>query len=421
MRTCFLTMIAGALGLAGTLAGAEPMLAVERDWPQFRGPTGQGTAEGADPPLTWSPTENVAWKTPLPGSGWSSPIVYRGRVYLTTAVTDDDRRPKSLRAIGVDARSGEIVWDHEVFAPDSDAPKHSKNTHASSTPIADGDHLYVHFGPLGTACLTLDGEVLWRQEGIDYPPVHGNGSSPVLAGDKLIFNCDGGRDPFVVALHRSTGEVAWKAPRETSAAKKFSFSTPLVLEDGGRELVVSPGSGAVIAYDAASGEEVWRVDYGQGYSVVPRPVLGEGLLYVSSGFDSASVFAVRTGGRGDVTDTHVAWKASRGAPKTPSMLLVGGELYFVADNGIATCVDARTGQQHWQERIGGNVSASPVYADGRIYITTEDGRTIVIAASREFEKLAENDLGERTLASAAISGKALFIRTASNLYCIADR
>lgn len=400
----------------GLTLGAGSSLAAQEDWPQFRGPTGQGVAFDADPPLRWSPTENVAWKTPIPGSGWSSPIVYRGRIYLTTAVTDGDGVPTSLRAICVDSETGDIVWNREVFTPGGDAPKHSKNTHASSTPIAVGEDLYVHFGHLGTACLTLDGEVVWRQDQLDYPPVHGNGSSPVVAGDKLVFNCDGGSDPFVVALHRSTGEVAWRAPRETAAAKKFSFSTPLVVADGGRQLAVSPGSGAVIAYDAGTGREVWRVGYGQGYSVVPRPVLGNGLVYVSSGFESASVYAIRTGGRGDVSDTHVAWKASRGAPKTPSMLLVGEELYFVADNGIITCVDGHTGKQHWQERVGGNVSASPVCADGRIYVTTEEGKTLVVAASTEFEKLAENELGERTLASPAVVGDSIFMRTAAHLY-----
>jgi outer membrane protein assembly factor BamB len=405
-----------ALCLIGLFASASRS---QDDWPQFRGPTGQGiAADSADPPVVWGPTENVAWKTQIPGGGWSSPIVYQGRVYLTSALTGGNGRPTSLRAICVDAESGDIVFEREVYVPDGNAPKHSKNSHASSTPLADGEHVYFHFGHFGTACLTLGGEIVWRQEAIDYPPVHGNGGSPVLAGDKLIFNCDGGEDPFVVALYRATGEVAWRTPRDTDATKKFSFCTPLVLRDGPRELVVSPGSGAVCAYDAQTGEEAWRVDYGEGYSVVPRPVLGDGLIYLSSGYDTASVYAIRTGGRGDVTGTHVAWKTSRGAPKTPSMLLVGQELYFVADNGIVTCVDARTGEQHWQERIGGAVSASPIYAAGRIYITTEAGKTFVLAAGARFEKLAENDLAERTLASAAVGGGSLYIRTASNLYRI---
>src|SRR5688572_12594069 len=286
----------------GAVAGLGRLSHAEDDWPQFRGPTGQGlAAASADPPVNWGPTENVAWKTPIPGSGWSSPIVYRGRIYLTTALTAEDGRPTSLRAICVDAERGNIVFDREIFVPDGDAPKHTKNSHASSTPLAAGELVYFHFGHFGTACLALDGEIVWRQEAIDYPPVHGNGGSPVLAADKLIFNCDGGEDPFVVALHSSTGEVAWRTPRDTDAAKKFSFCTPLVISDGARDLIVSPGSGAVCAYDAQTGEEVWRVDYGEGYSVVPRPVLGDGLVYLSSGYETASVYAIRTGGRGDVT------------------------------------------------------------------------------------------------------------------------
>lgn len=410
-----------AFVLLGLFAMCGQETLAQADWPQFRGPTGQGVAPEADPPVQWGLTENVAWKIAVPGSGWSSPIVYRGRIYLTTAITEESSEPASLRVLCVSAEYGDIIWNREVFAPNGRAPKHSKNTHASSTPIASGKHLYVHFGHLGTACLTTDGDIAWRQEQIDYPPVHGNGSSPVIAGEKLIFNCDGGDDPFVLALHCWTGEVAWKAPRHSEAVKKFSFSTPLVVADGGRELAISPGSGAVCAYDVASGQEVWRVDYGQGYSVVPRPVLGDGVVYVSSGFDKASVYAIRTGGRGNVTDTHLLWKVSRGAPKTPSMLLVGDELVFVSDDGIATCVDAHTGHRHWRQRIGGSVSASPVYAAGRIYITTEEGTTVVIAAGTDYNKLAENRLEERTLASPAIVGESLYIRTAEHLYRLSGK
>ena len=273
---------------------------------------------------------------------------------------------------------------------------------------------------MGTACLDLEGKVRWRSTELRYPPVHGNGGSPVLVGRALIFSCDGASDPFVAALDRETGKLLWKTPRETTAKKKFSFSTPLVIQIAGRTEVISPGSGAVCAYDPANGRELWRVRYGEGYSVVPRPVLGHGHLFIASGFDRPSVMAIRTGGQGDVTDTHVAWTLAKGAPNTPSLLLAGDELYFVSDGGIATCVDATTGRVHWSERLGGNFSASPILAEGRIYFQNEEGTTIVVKAGKEFAKLAENPLGEKTLASSAAANGALYIRTEEALYKISS-
>lgn len=386
------------------------------DWPEFRGPTGQGLAPGAEPPVTWSATEHVAWKTAIPGAGWSSPILYRGALYLTAARLNDDGNPVSLRLLRLDPETGRIRWDKEALPVAGETTKHDKNSHASSTPLAHAGRIYAHFGYLGTACFDPDGGRLWQQTSLSYPPRHGNGGSPVIVGDKLIFNCDGNEEPYVAGLDLATGHVLWKTPRKTGARNKFSFCTPLVIEEADRPVVVSPGSGAVIAYEPESGKELWRVDYGDGYSVVPRPVFGNGLLYVSSGFNTPILFAIRPGGRGDVTDSHVAWKTERGAPKTPSPLLDGNELYYVSDRGMVSCVDATTGEHHWYERMGGNVSTSPVLANGRIYVTDESGRTVVMKAGKTFEILAENDLDERTLASPALDGKALFLRTISHLY-----
>jgi outer membrane protein assembly factor BamB len=246
--------------------------------------------------------------------------------------------------------------------------------------------------------------------------VHGNGSSPILVDDALIFNCDGASEPFVVALDKNTGTVLWKTKRETSAKKKFSFSTPLSVNFDGRTEVITPGSGAVCSLDPKTGREIWRVRYGEGYSVIPRPVYGQGLIFVVSGFDRPAVLAIRPGGKGDVTETHVAWTLTKGAPNTPSLLLVGEELYMVSDGGIASCVDARTGRVHWQERLGGNYSASPIQADGRIYFQNEEGTAVVIRAGKEFVRLATNSLGERTLASYAVTDGALFVRTDQHLY-----
>jgi outer membrane protein assembly factor BamB len=389
------------------------------DWPEFRGPTGQGIALNADPALHWSQTQNVVWRKEIPGRGWSSPVVYRGSIYLTTAMVEDSSHPTSLRVLSIDAANGNILWNRQVFAPKVKHPKHSKNSYASPTPIIEDGRIYVHFGHMGTACLDTDGEVLWRQSDLKYDPPHGNGCSPILVDDKLIFSCDGEKDAFVAALNKTTGKISWKVERsKTKASNKFSHSTSLLIDENGRKAVICPGSGAVWAYNPDNGKEIWSVFYGSGFSVVPRPVHGHGMVFIGTGYGMANVYAIRTGGTGDVTDTHLAWSTKRYAPMTPSMLLVGKELYFVSDKGMVTCVDAVTGKQYWQERIGGKFSASPVFADGRIYITSEKGKIYVIRAGTKFDLLAENDLQERTFASPALSGRALFIRSESHLYRI---
>lgn len=388
------------------------------DWPEFRGPTGQGQAEGERLPLEWSATRNVAWKQPVPGKAWSSPILHRGRLYLTTAEGADGAASKlALRVLCLDEASGRVLWNTLLFEREGGVPKgHAKNSQASPTPLLEDGRLYVHFGHLGTACLDLDGKALWRKDDLRYPPVHGNGGSPVLVGDALFFSCDGAADPFVIALNKRTGQELWRTPRRTKVQKTFSFSTPLVITVAGRTQIISPGSGAVCAYDPKTGRELWRVRYGEGYSVVPRPVYAHGLLFLATGYDRASVLAIRPDGAGDVTDTHVAWTLSRGAPNTPSMLVVGDELYFVSDAGIASCVDAKTGKVHWSERVGGNYSTSPIHGAGRIYFQNEEGRTVVVKAGKTFETLATNDVGGRTLASWAVGTDAFYIRTGEHLF-----
>jgi len=398
------------------LAAAQ---AAASEWPQFRGPDGEGHAKATNLPTRWSDTENVAWKQEIPGKGWSSPVVWNGTVYLTTAVPqdgEDESAPQSLRALALDSRSGKILWNTEVFQQTTGTRVHKKNSHASPTPIVDGRRLFVHFGTHGTACLDLAGKVLWRNDDLKYAPVHGNGGSPILVGERLIFSCDGADVQFVTALDADTGKIIWRTARKVEEApKKFSFSTPLAIEVDGRTQVISPGSGAVISYDAEDGTEIWRVRY-RGYSVIPRPVYGHGMIFISTGYDSPTLMAIRVNGRGDVTDTHVAWTLSKAVPHSPSLLLIGSELYFVSDRGIASCLDARTGETHWQERIGGNFSASPLFADGRIYLQSEEGEGIVLNVGTKYEEIARNPLNERTLASYAVLNGAFLIRGDKHLF-----
>ncbi len=395
-------------------------LARADDWPEFRGPTGQGHAAGRLP-TEWGPDKNVAWKQQIPGEGWSSPVVCDGRVYLTAAVQGSDGY--SLRALCLDAKSGKVIWDNEALheGPRSPKPK-AKNSHASPTPIVDGKakRLYVHFGHEGTACLDLDGKVLWRQMELRYSPVHGNGGSPILVDDLLVFSIDGLDKQCVVALEQSTGKLRWQADRKSRAPKKFSFSTPLLIDVKGRKQIVSPASDVVTAHDPKTGAEIWRVRY-TGYSVIPRPVYGHGLVFLSTSYDSPTLMAVRPDGEGDVTETHVAWTVKKGAPHTPSLLLDGDELYAVSDGGLASCFDAKTGKPHWQERLGGGFSASPILADGKLYFQNETGTGFVVKAGTTFEALAKNELKEKTLASYAAADGALFIRTDKHLYRIEQR
>jgi outer membrane protein assembly factor BamB len=258
---------------------------------------------------------------------------------------------------------------------------------------------------------------VWKTQEIKYPPVHGAGCSPIIVGDLLVFSADGASEEKLVALKLATGDVAWQSIRDIDPPKKFAFCTPLAIEVHGKMQVVSPGAGMVGGYDPATGDEIWRVEY-DGYSVIPRPVFGHGLVFISRGFDSPQVLAIRPDGRGNVSDTHVAWRLARGAPHSPSMVLVDGELFMVSDGGVASCVDAKTGEVHWQKRLGGNYSASLLAGDGKIYFQSEDGVGTVVAAGKEFKDLARNEMKERTLASYAVVGSDFLIRTDKHLYRI---
>lgn len=403
------------------------------DWPEFRGSDGQGHAlDVAGLPSEWNPNvnRNIVWKAALPGVGWSSPVVVGDRIYLTSAVPVGGQEQavvdRSLRAICVSATDGKVIWDKEVFPQAAaTAPNiHRKNSHASPTPIFEDGKLYVHFGHQGTACLKAeDGSPVWTNRDLSYAPVHGNGGSPVLVGDLLIYSSDGQADPVVIALEKATGKLRWKFDRVSEAKKKFSFCTPLVIEVGGKKQVITPGSGVVNALDPVTGTEIWKVRYGEGYSVVPRPVFAHGMIFLSTGYDKPTVLAIKVDAqsKGDVTDTHVAWTLDKFAPHNPSMVVAGDELYAVADNGVLSCVDAKTGAVHYQERCTGPISASILSADGKLYLQDEKGQGVVVKAGKTFEVLARNDLAEKSLASYAVVGKDLIIRTEGHLWRVGSR
>lgn len=408
--------VAGVAWLAGAVVG------LGAEWYQFRGPTADGQAGSARLPLNWSRTENIVWRQEIPGKGWSSPVLSQGRIYVTTAVPQGNNGDHSLRALCLEAATGKVLWDVEVFHQDgATAPRiHPKNSHASPTPVVESGEVFVHFGHMGTACLDAQtGRCLWRQQSLRYQPVHGNGGSPVLVGRHLIFCIDGADQQLVVALDRRDGSIAWRTPRNARPKKPFSFCTPTLITVQGRQQLICPGSDVVMALDPATGQEIWRVRY-EGYSVVPRPVYAHGLVFLSTGYDSPLLYAIRPDGRRDVTNTHVVWMSKKAVPRNASPLVVGDYLYLASDDGQVTCLEARNGREVWSERVGRAFSASPIHASGRLYFCDEEGVTIVLKAGNTFEELARNRLPERILASPAVDGDALILRTEKAIYRIAE-
>jgi hypothetical protein len=445
------TLLYVTLSLCGAAPTTVSMPGGEFLWPQFRGPGGEGHVAQTGLPLEWTDLDgtvkNIAWKVPIPGLGWSSAVINGDQVWLTTAVelplppqpekpaaeapapaadgTPAAPAPKpepvyppiSLRVLCYDRNSGSVLHDVEVFQIEKPGRIHKKNSHASPTPVLDGDKLYLHFGKHGTACITTAGQIVWKMQELVYEHRHGPGGSPVVYNDLLLISCDGTDVQYVVGLDKATGKIRWKSPREG----RMAYTTPLLVDVDGKTQLISSGGDAVIGYEPETGKEIWRCKY-DGYSLVPRPVVGHGLVFICTGYDDPGLIAVRLGGTGDVTETHLAWEIKKTyAPRNASPLLVGDELYIVSDNGIASCVDAKTGDIVWQERLGGNFSASPLLADGRIYLLDEDGKTTVIKPGKEFVELAKNEIDARTLASLSVAGKAFFLRTDANLYRIEQR
>lgn len=411
--------------LAAFLLGAD----TTSDWKEFRGPDGVGHYTGPAVPDKWGPDTNVAWKTPIPGKGWSSPILLKGKLYLTTAVPKgDDKKPDyELRAICVDAATGKIDWNELVFTEEGkSAPNiHGKNSHASPSPVTDGERVYFHFAHLGTAAYDLKGKQVWATQQHPYKPVHGGGGSPVLADGKLIVACDGAENPFVLALHADTGKEAWKVNRDNAKSqKKFSFTTAQVIELNKRKVVISPAADQVVAYAVADGKEVWRVNYPTvGYSCICRPVLAGGLLVISTGYDVPQLLAIDPNGTGDVTKTHIKWTHPKHAPNTPTAVAVGDELYTVSDAGMMSCLDSKTGKAHWEEKLKGKgFSSSLVLVNGKIYVTSEDGKGSVVTPSTQALEVEDaGDLKEKTFATPLPADGALYLRTETKLYKFAAK
>lgn len=426
--------------VAASRAASSPAVD-SADWPQWRGPGGQGHAPAArDLPVTWSDQENVAWKTAIPGRGWSSPVIEGRTIWLTTAVdtplTEEEKRKRladnpdakslsvaglvTLRAIGVDRETGKIAADVQLFQVKDPDPIHSLNSFASPSPLVEAGRLYCHFGTNGTACVnTQTRQIEWVNQDLHLKHENGAGSTPVLYRDLLIMHCDGSDVQFLVALDKRTGKVAWRTERSgalnSNPQLKKAYGTPLILELEGRSVLLSPGADWLYAYEPSTGRELWKLNYGVlGFSIVPRPVAAHGLLYMSTSFMQPELLAVRLG---DGTSTpEIAWRAKKGAPQMPSPLVVGDELYLVSDKGVATCMDARTGSVHWSERLGGNFCSSPLWADGRIYVGNREGQIFVLAPGKTFRVLATNATDGAIMATPAAVDRTLFVRTEHALY-----
>ncbi|MDB6171977.1 MAG: Pyrrolo-quinoline quinone repeat-containing protein [Chthoniobacteraceae bacterium] len=391
-------------------------------WTQFRGPTAQGYSDAKGLPRHWSETENVKWKTALPGEGWSSPVVANGQIWMTTALEEG----KSLRALCVDFATGKLVHDIEVFKNESVPPKHRRNSYASPTPVIDGDRVYLHFGSLGTACLsTKDGSKIWENRELKVDFQNGAGGSPVLFKDKLLIACDGMDCQFEAALDTATGKIAWKTER--SAIPKLqkrpedmrkAYGTPFITTIDGQPQSITTAAERLYAYDPATGKELWFVDY-PGFSNVPLPVTDGKVMVIPTGFMKPEMWGIKVGGaKGDATSTHILWKQVAGAPAQASPVLVDGRLYMVNDSGILSCLNAMTGAIVWKERVGSDFAASLTYADGVIYLFDCMGKSLVIEPGDTFKTVASNQLADGFMASPAVVGKSLILRTKKNLYRI---
>ena len=384
----------------------------EKQWPGFRGPTGQGFVFDTQIPLKWSATESVLWRTRLPGKGNSSPVVWGDQIFLTAEGAAGENGPERL-LLAYDRKTGVQRWQHAAPAPKEIEKLYRKNSLASSTPVTDGERVVAFFGNSGLLCCDMDGKRLWHKDLGLFRTIHGPGTSPVIYKDLVILIQDLTQGKSVcAAFDKCSGEERWRVERRNAAC----WCTPVILRVGDRDELVYNGSGELVAYDPATGNVLWRTGGPSGESI-PMIVTGGGLIYSASG-RNGPVFAVRPGGTGNISKTHIAWKNRLGGPHVPSPAYHDGRIYLASDTGIATALDARTGELLWEERLRGRFSASPLVVGDRILFLNEDGETFVIHSSSEFEILAENRLNEYTVATPAVVGGQLYFRTAEHLICV---
>lgn len=402
-----------AIGLAiGETARAD-------NWPQWRGPNGDGVSGESGLPTSWGPEENVAWKVKMPGWGASTPVIWDRDVFVT-AQGDDER----LLLLCIDRDAGKVRWQKEVAR--GRLKTHRLHNMASPSPVTDGKHVWVAFGTGDVACYDRSGERVWRRNLVDdygdYTIKWGMAGSPAIVGDVLVMACMHQERSYVAALDKATGKPRWKVDRPTAARgeSKDSYSTPVVFESGGRKDIIVSGADFVAAYDPADGGERWRCE-GLTGRVVATPAIADGLIVATSAF-KRGMLGIKPGGSGNITDSHLQWQIDRGAPDVPTPVVYRGMVFAVTDDGLALCLDAKSGEEVYRKRVGGRFWGSPVAADGRIYSISEAGECVILAADREFKKIGAPSLGEGDcLASPAISDGQIFLRSRDHLFCIGKR
>lgn len=393
----------------------------EGEWTDWRGPTADGRSAVTGLPFTWSETENVVWKTSIHDMGHSTPVVLDGQIWLTTAGEDGT----AMYAVCVDLKTGSVVHDIKVFEPEEAQRIHPLNSYATPSAVVEHGRVYVHFGTFGTACLdSKTGDILWSRTDLNCEHMQGPASSPIIYGDLLIVHLEGTDVQFIAGLDKETGEDVRRTDRPAAIYSdvefylKKAYHTPMILEVDGQDQMVSNGAQAAMGYDPKTGEEIWRVVYGDD-NTIARILSGDGLLFVNCGGSSYRLWAVREGGSGDVTVSHVVWKMDEDVSFRSSPVLVDGLLYMITDKGVLTCVEAKTGQCIWTEKLGGQYGASLLYADRRFYLFNEKGVSTVLKPGLSFEPLATNTLDGSFFASPAVAGQSLLLRTKTHRYRIA--
>jgi len=390
------------------------------NWMRFRGPTGQGISTEKKLPVAWSATRNVKWQTSLPGKGWSSPIVFEDRVFITASAEEG----VSCRVVCINRKDGSIAWDTEVHRQ-KPGPMRKQNSYATPTPVTDGKLVYSVFYDGTVIAVDFAGRIAWTNKEVKFFSLHGLGASPIIANGQVIMPFDGSsreetkvgwkipwEKAVVLSLDAKDGSVRWKGQRGQS---RVGHVTPILVDKG--DTLVSAGGDRVQGFDPATGRRIWSV-YSQGEGVTPSPVFGDGLIYTSSGFEAPTLRAIRPGGRGDVTKSHIAWEQKNGVAALSSLLYVKPHLYSISRDNILHCIKASSGEIAWRKRLTGTYWASPVYADGRIYILSEEGMTLVLRPGEKYDEIARNDIGETCFASMAVSQGNFYIRSAEKLYCI---